>query len=145
MRKLHNKYTVLSVTLCTIYDVSRGRGPAHCVSSRWAGRGGMKVATPRNKSFPEPTATSVPAKDYTGCIHIMSRNVRKCEQLHYHQIFLCTILKELTNTPRQQNNTSCIGVSTRQRPCDLARQTTNQMTSYSDVERRQISWLRVQT
>jgi hypothetical protein len=49
----------------------------------------------------------------------MSRNVRKCEQFHNHQIFLCTrtILKESTNTPRQQNKTSCMRVSTRQRPC----------------------------
>jgi hypothetical protein len=94
------------------------------------------VATPRNKSFPEPTVTSDPANDYTGCIHIMSRNVRKYEQLHNHQISLCIILKELTNTTRQQNNTSCTGVSTRQRPCDIPRGTTNQMTSYSNVERR---------
>ena len=100
------------------------------------------MATPRNKSFPEPTATRDPASDYTGCIH-MSRNVRKCEQLYNHQI-LCIVLKESTNTP-QQNNTSCVGVSTRQKPCDIPRQTTNQMTSYSNVERREISWFRVHT
>jgi len=103
----------------------------------------MNVATPRNKSFPEPTATTDAESDYTGCIHV-SRNVRKCEQLHNHQI-LCIVLKESTNTPRQQNNTSCVGVLTRQRPCDIPRQTTNEMTSYSNVERRQISWLRVHT
>jgi len=104
----------------------------------------MNVATPRNKSFPEPTATRDPASDYTGCIH-MSRNVRKCEQLHYHHIFSCIVPKESTNTQRHQNNTSCVGVSTRQRPCGIPRQTTNQMISYSNVERRQISWLRVHT
>jgi len=98
--------------------------------------GGMNVATPRNKSFPECTATSDPANDYTGCIHIMFRNVRKCEQLHSHQIFLCIILKESTNTPRQQNNTSGMDVPTHKRPCDIPWQTMNQMTSYSNVERR---------
>jgi len=65
----------------------------------------MNVATPRNRSFPEPTATSDPASDYTGCIHITSTNVRKCEQLHNHPKFLCKVLKKSTNTPLEQNNT----------------------------------------
>jgi hypothetical protein len=87
---------------CAQFTMFLGGGGLLTVHHLGELEGGMNVATPRNKSFSEPTSTSDPANDYTGCIHIMFRNVRKCEQLHNHQIFLCIILKESTNSPRQQ-------------------------------------------